>query len=270
MASQNTSAAVLAPADPPRSPAPVQSFFVHTAALEFQAALQLLLERARFLTGANGAAIALKEKGRFTYSAATGDFAAETGDPVGEKKYLSECARLGKAVRTRSDSMFALAVPILRGAEVVGIFELLGNSAFVDRDGESVSRLAEMAATAMDHKNAAALVETLAFDEILDVPTAPAQSRWHAPEAGASTTDSRQSDPPAVIEVQKCASCGFPVSNGRKLCVDCDKNSDTAHEPAALFSVPAEESWLSAHGYTIASVLVSAIAIAFILWLRSR
>ena len=260
----------MAPAPTQSSPRPVQSFFVHTAALEFQAALQLLLERARFLTGANGAAVALKEQARFIYSAATGDFAAEAGDLVGDKKYVSECIRLGKAVRTPTGSMFALAVPILRGAEVTGILELLGDSAFEDRDAESVARLAEMAATAMDHKNAAAQAETLAFDEILDVPTAPTPSRWHAPEP---KEPGPQSDLPSAvvpIEVQKCASCGFPVSNGRKLCVDCDKNSDPAHEPAALFTTPTEESWLSAHGYTIASVLVSAIAIAFILWLRSR
>jgi hypothetical protein len=271
MASQSTSAAVLAPpADPPRSPAPVQSFFVHTAALEFQAALQLLLERARFLTGANAAGVALKEQGRFIYSAATGDLAAETGDPVGEKKYLSECMRLGKVVRTRTDSIFALAVPILRGAEVAGVFELLGDSAFEDRDAASVARLAEMAGTAMDHKNAAALAETLAFDEILDVPTAPATSCWHAPDLKEPGAQSNLPSGALPIEVHKCASCGFPVSNGRKLCVDCDKNSDLAQEPAALFTTPAEENWLSAHGYTIASVLVSIITIAFILWLRAR
>jgi hypothetical protein len=35
-----------------------------------------------------------------------------------------------------------------------------------------------------------------------------------------------------------------------------------------LFAKQKEESWISAHGYTIASVLVSALAVAIIYWLR--
>ena len=140
---ETTSAALLAPPEERESlPAPVQSFFVHTAVLEFQAALQLLVERARFLTAANGAAVALKEPGQFIYSAAAGEFAAETGTPVNlNKKYLGECVRLGQTVRTRTDSLFALAVPVMRGADVVGIFELLGKSAFEDCDAISAARL---------------------------------------------------------------------------------------------------------------------------------
>ena len=245
------------------------SFFVHTAALEFQAALQLLLERARFLTGASGAAVALKEGERFVYSAAAGDFSSEAGEPIRDKKYLHECIRLGSAVRTRSEAMFALAAPILRNKEVEGIFELLGSTPFEDHDAASGIRLAEMVSIAMDHRNATAQAEKLAFEEILDVPLAPAPPRWHARESG-GTGAASEALAAALIEVQKCAICRFPVSNGRKLCVDCDKNSDPAHEPATLFSTPTEESWLNAHGYTIASVLVSAIAIAIIVWLRAR
>jgi len=29
--------------------------------------------------------------------------------------------------------------------------------------------------------------------------------------------------PEAMLRVQKCASCGFPVSEGRTLCLDCEK-----------------------------------------------
>jgi GAF domain-containing protein len=30
--------------------------------------------------------------------------------------------------------------------------------------------------------------------------------------------------PEAMLRVQKCASCGFPISEGRKLCLDCEKS----------------------------------------------
>jgi len=269
---ETTSAALLAPPEEGESlPAPVQSFFVHTAVLEFQAALQLLVERACFLTAANGAAVALKEQGQFIYSAAAGEFAAETGTLVNlNKKYLGECVRLGQTVRTRTDSLFALAVPVMRGADVVGIFELLGKSAFEDCDAISAARLGEMIGTAIDHRDAAVRAEKVEFEEVVDAPSAPTPSRWHAPDIKEPKAEKESAAATSPIEVQKCSSCGFPVSNGRKFCPDCERNMDEAPDPAELFSMPPQESWLNTHGYTIASVLVSAIAIAIIVWLRTR
>lgn len=282
MASENTSVSVLAPG-PGRqcSPDPV-SFFAHTATLECHAALQLLAERARFLTAATGVAIAIDEAGSFTYSAVIGDFAADAGSTVDlGRKYLSECVRLEKSIRIRSESSFALAVPIMRGVEVVGIFELLGSSAFEDRDVESITRLAGMVSTAWDHRDAAARAEKATFDEKAEKETTRAPSRRHAPEIdtsppiaapGASPVEDKPALASSPIAIQKCSSCGFPVSTGRKMCVDCDKNADgeIAPEPVELFTIPAEESWLSAHGYTIVSLLLSAITIAIVLWLRAR
>jgi hypothetical protein len=33
--------------------------------------------------------------------------------------------------------------------------------------------------------------------------------------------------PEAMLRVQKCASCGFPVSEGRALCLDCERRNDS-------------------------------------------
>jgi len=44
--------------------------------------------------------------------------------------------------------------------------------------------------------------------------------------AAAATTTAAQAPAPvpeAMLRVQKCASCGFPVSEGRTLCLDCEK-----------------------------------------------
>lgn len=285
MASQSTSASVLAPElDRERPPVPI-SFFAHTAALEFHAALHLLAERARFLTAASEAAIAVKREGMFTYAAVTGDSAAEAGTNVDlSKKYLSECVRLGKNFRTRTESSFTLAVPIMRGVEVVGIFELLGRSAFGDRDEEHMSRLAEMVSTALDHREAAERAEKVDFklgcEETSESSVAAAPSRWHAAEIEVlpgqdqpienKTVEHKSVPIASAVAIQKCSSCGFPVSTGRKLCVDCDKITDIAPEPVELFSTPAEETWISAHGYTIASLLLSVAAVAFVVWLRAR
>ncbi len=76
--------------------------------------------------------------------------------------------------------------------------------------------------------------------------------------------------------VHTCAGCGFPVSGRRTLCLDCEKHGDdprndptlAAHPPVEMFATEKEERWISAHGYTIASLLVTALAAAIIFWLR--
>jgi len=68
-----------------------------------------------------------------------------------------------------------------------------------------------------------------------------------------------------------CAACGFPVSPGRNLCVECEQKSETpVAAPAELFSTQNQESWISEHGYTVASLIVSAVAAAIIFWFRDR
>jgi hypothetical protein len=52
--------------------------------------------------------------------------------------------------------------------------------------------------------------------EIADLPVEPSPSLPPAP-----TTV-----PEAMLRVQKCSSCGFPVSEGRTLCLDCEKKDD--------------------------------------------
>jgi hypothetical protein len=54
--------------------------------------------------------------------------------------------------------------------------------------------------------------------------------------------------------------------------VDCETHQhDTRNDPSPtseLFVLEKEESWINNHGYTVASVLVSALAVAIIYWLR--
>jgi hypothetical protein len=96
---------------------------------------------------------------------------------------------------------------------------------------------------------------------------------WHAPETAASeSAPEKNPQPPAPADVRACATCGFPVSGVRTLCVDCETHQhDTRNDPSPtseLFVLEKEESWINNHGYTVASVLVSALAVAIIYWLR--
>src|SRR5579864_1208694 len=274
MEPDSTSTAVLnVPDEYQSSAADVFPPLAHAAALEFQATLQLLVERARFLTAASSVAIALQEDEAFVYGAASGDSAPEAGAEVDvSKKPVHQCIEQGKAARAQTGAtevLFTLAVPIIREEKVAGFFELRGHCEFEDCDVEAVTRLAEMVSTAIDHRNAAIEAESRIFEQFAAVsPAIPAL--WHAPDS-APVEPSGKKNSPAVsspAEVHKCGSCGFPVSYGRKLCVDCEQKTDVAHPPAEVLTTPAHESWISAHGYTIASLLVTALTVAIIYWLR--
>jgi putative methionine-R-sulfoxide reductase with GAF domain len=84
--------------------------------------------------------------------------------------------------------------------------------------------------------------------------------------------------PEAMRRVQKCTSCGFPVSEGRTLCVDCENkryertesSEATSSEfvPAFLaYSPPPDESWLANHVNLLAVlVLVLSIVVAVVIF----
>jgi hypothetical protein len=84
--------------------------------------------------------------------------------------------------------------------------------------------------------------------------------------------------PEAMRRVQKCASCGFPVSEGRTLCVDCENKRHlqpesveaAPDEPVPAFlasSKPPSESWLANHVNVLAViVLILSIVVAVVVF----
>ena len=243
-----------------------------TAALEFQATLQLLIERARFLTAASGVAIALKQGGQFLYLASGGDGAPEAGTTVDvSKESIRECLEQQKPARSKTgDVLFTMAVPIINDGVVTGFFELLGYSELQEQDTQAIIRLADMVNIAIENRTAAEETEKRLVDRFSEFNRpAIVPSLWHAPQSASNQQPETPELPAPAAEVQKCISCGFPVSKGRRLCVECDQEMGPANPPAEIFSTnQKEQSWISVHGYTIASALVTAAALAIILWLR--
>ena len=91
---------------------------------------------------------------------------------------------------------------------------------------------------------------------------------WHAPEQPRQAESSPDTDSVPLIDVRVCISCGFPVSETRTLCLECEANSAASTLPRPLSGSLDQESWLRAHGYTIASLLVTLLTAALIWWLR--
>jgi hypothetical protein len=241
---------------------------VLNARIELYACLQLLTDRARFVTGATWGAIALHERNEFIYCAVAGN-----SGPVIGSEFNVKTLRPEQSVAADGKS---LLVTVIRNSKTAGFFQLYSETAkFSDQDLQSVIRLADMVATAINCMEAE---QNSIADEHSSVPALMAQPPkpaapvlWHAPEGFASGESIRPtSTSNSAVSVYACESCGFPVSRDRTICVDCEERGTPAATMARLLSASQkkEESWLSAHGYTIASLLVSALVFAIIYWLR--
>jgi hypothetical protein len=256
----------MAVADRPSGPLGVADHILN-ARVELYACLQLLAERARFVTGASWAAIALHENSEFVYCAAAGNSAPVIGSALDIKTL-----RPGLSLAADGKS---LLVRVLRESKTTGFFQLFSAKAgFSDHDLHSVVRLAEMVSTAIDCMQAEeqSITEPVIPMAVAPAPKAVAPVLWHAPESTTSESSSKSSATQDIaVSVYACESCGFPVSRGRNICVDCEERSTpSAANMVRLLSAreKQDEGWFRAHGYTIASLLVSALVAAILYWLR--
>src|ERR1700694_2673953 len=120
---------------------------VLSARVELYACLQLLADRARFITGATWAAIALFENKEFIYCAAAGSSAPVIGSAA-DIKVLEPNKSIGADGKR-------LVVAVTRDSKAAGFFQLVSEAAaFSDYDLQSIVRLAEMVGTAIDHMEA--------------------------------------------------------------------------------------------------------------------
>jgi hypothetical protein len=256
---------------------------VLSASVEFYACVQLLADRARFITGATWAAIALFENKEFVYCAAAGSSAPVIGSAA-DIKVLQPNKSMGADGKT-------LVVTVIRESKPAGFFQLVSDAAqFSEYDLQSIVRLAEMVGTAIDHMEAEEhsiaehstpvapalsaqgipVVSAQVIPAVIEQPKPAVPVLWHAPDGAPSGFSSKSSvGPETSVSVYACESCGFPVSREHTICVDCEERGSPT-SMARLFSASEkeQEGWFSAHGYTIASVLVSALAAAIIYWLR--
>ncbi|MFY9561186.1 MAG: GAF domain-containing protein [Terriglobales bacterium] len=305
---------------------------------ELEAALQLLVERAQYITGATGAALALTQGEEMVCRASVGSSGPSVGARLqvrsglsGEsisRKQLLRCDNAETDPRVNLETCRKLGIasivvlPLLgRSGEVRGLFELFSDHAyaFEERDLIALERMADLTLTALDlaerrrgtiaapapdhgsatpampaEVSAASAEETQTPPASLEDaaphpaspepailpaegPLGPAQvhsALFEEPVPGAQPA----AVPEAMRRVQKCASCGFPVSEGRTLCVDCENkryHQGESTEPAPAEFVPAflasspppDESWLANHVNLLAVlVLILSIVVAVVVF----
>lgn len=180
---------------------------------DLDAALQLLADRAQYITGANGAAIALRREGRndMQCRASSGSNVPELGSLLSTEFGLSgESVRTRQALRCddterdarvnrdacREMGIASVAVmPVVNDGEVLGVFELFSGkvNAFGDRDLTALKRLSEMVETAVKLAQAAVSVaDRLRAGEIFVAEAMEPDVEVLAPVATATVPDVRE------------------------------------------------------------------------------
>src|SRR5207245_7927511 len=166
-----------------------------------------------------------------------------------------------------------VVLPLIREPEVNGVFELFSGRAYAfgERDIIALERLAEMIQTAMEHAEAARRAEKIGEQAAEKKQTAngaeagansPIEEKASAklsnedkpgPKSGAAEASiSQETEEPQVVltgergNIRTCEACGFPVSEGRKLCLDCESSvtvQDPTAEPCHSRFTALEASW---------------------------
>ncbi len=340
---------------------------------ELDSALQLLVERAQYITGATGTALALPQGEEMVCRASAGSSAPAvgarlqvrsglTGESIARRQLL-RCDNAESDPRVNLETCRALGIasivvlPLLRGnGEVRGLFELFSDHpyAFEERDLIALERMADLTLTALvlaeqrqnivpapaprrepertvEAPAATATILTpapaiplgisvqtplqdpvsvplkpelakpeLAKPELAEPPAVPAEPPEVPSPLPVSALPAAvpASVPEAMLRVEKCASCGFPVSEGRTLCLDCEQKNagkkarekeqaeipqpepeqDPASASAAAMeeefvpaflrnAAPARESWLANHVNLLAiAVLILGILVAVVVF----
>jgi GAF domain len=227
---------------------------------ELDSALQLLVERAQYITGATGSALALPQGDEMVCRASAGLSAPAvgarlqvrsglTGESISRRQLL-RCDNAETDPRVNLETCLALGIasivvlPLLRrNGEVRGLFELFSDHpyAFEERDLIALERMAALTLTALDlaeerEHAVPAPVAQRETDKAVEVQAVESGEIGTAPVVNKETVSkdialsppepqvvSAASVPDAMMRVQKCSSCGFPVSDGRSLCLDCEK-----------------------------------------------
>lgn len=278
---------------------------VDSARRDLEATLQLLADRAQYITAASGAAIALRDGDKVLCRASSGSAAPDLGSCLDLSSGLSgECVRtraalrcddVAKDARVNQESCRRLGIaslaitPIMRGDEVVGIFEVFSNKprAFQERDLAALERLREMVNIALDEAspdraNSSPFAvhgdKVKAFAAAAGIGTQPistiADIRRNAHPTGFITglpgsPESHSEKAMDLDRIKTCKRCGFPVSEGRQLCLDCEDKGIPVSEIAIATGSGASsrgiKAWILTNRYVIGMVLISAVTIAFAL-----
>lgn len=208
---------------------------------DLDAALQLLADRAQYITGATGAAIALRRDGKndMLCRASTGTNAPElgallstefglSGESVRTKQALrcddaERDARVNREVCRQLGIASVVVMPVVHDDQVLGVFELFSGKAhaFGERDLSAIQRLSEMVETAVrladgpanakDLKKDAAKGRHGQFVRDLVVESGSKDAKPGTPAVASTVTEAEAAKPVAPVIAQPVVPAGSKV-----------------------------------------------------------
>jgi GAF domain-containing protein len=283
----------LASDEPAFEPAVAVAESEEMAQRELYLSLQLLANRAQRLTQASAATIAVGEGEQSVCRVSAGPMAAAVGTELRayptliqksiETQQIVCCNDVGTLAHPNGTLYSALGIksmmvmPLIRDQQPVAMFELLADrtQAFHDPDGAVLERLSEMVLIALARADAGRRAQ----EEITLNSSSEARAETENQTESLSSAESQPIDEnqtaaaslPAIEKVGTCQACGFPVSDGRTFCLDCEEarqsreNSESA--PAFLSQLARQESrsWFESNFYTLATVLMVLLTLVILI-----
>ena len=218
---------------------------------DLDSALRVIAERAQFVTGASGAAIALKQGSDLVCRAATGSTAPDLGARLEVRSGLTaECLRTGEVLRCDNAELDPrvdlescrrlgiegiIVLPIYNGSQLAGIFELFAPHAysFQERDVETLKGMAKMVSFALEGASpvAAPAQQSLPPREL--APNGAVQESRQQSNAG----DPAPKPQFRVLQQNNavCSACAALLDNDAAICPQCGVfNEDLQAKPEKL------------------------------------
>jgi hypothetical protein len=213
---------------------------IHSSHLDLAGAMNLVVERLRKITGAQGAAIGILDQDKIVYRAAGGYLSPQAGATLRPEATLSAATLVHSAILRCADAATdflvnpeitrrlgigsLIAVPVFHDGKTSGTLELVfaKPNAFHENDVRTCQLMAGLVTEALTHaaeeewrKGVAA--ERASMLQVLEKIKPQLARLAHEPNAGASP-DSTAETP---LEASHCQHCGHELAAGEVFCGAC-------------------------------------------------
>jgi len=246
---------------------------IHSSHLDLAGAMNLVVERIRRITGAQGAAIGILDQDKIVYRAAAGSLSPQAGATLRPEATLSSATLVHNAILRCADAATdflvnpeltrrlgigsLIAVPVFHDGKTSGTLELVfaKPNAFHENDVRTCQLMAGLVTEALTHaaeeewrKGVAA--ERASMLQVLERIKPQLARLAQEPNAGASPDTAAHAEVP--LEASHCQHCGHELAAGEVFCGACGTSrsatprSDLQSKWATLWNLKKIGSQLSA------------------------
>ena len=247
---------------------------IHSSHLDLAGAMNLVAERIRKITGAQGAAIGILDQDKIIYRAGSGSLSPQVGATLRPEATLSAATLVHNAILRCADAATdflvnpeitrrlgigsLIAVPVFHDGKTSGTLELVfaRPNAFHENDVRTCQLMAGLVTEALTHAaeeewRKGVVAERASMLQVLEKIKPQLARLAQDPNAGASP-DSAAAHPESLLEASTCQHCGHELAPGEVFCGACGTSrsttprSDLQSKWATLWNLKKISSQLSA------------------------